>query len=696
MSLEKMPRVLAASEVEAEMAAVIVRIHSLHDGLVATVTPSTACFANVCAPWIAVSNEADAKLGMIRLLSHAAQDQETRHAASKANQAFSSAAAAWMARTDLFDFIKAAAARNEDLDPESKLWVEEKLRDFVSLGHGSLQGPSLDMFISQRCKLEELKTAYERNLREEGGGVAMTREELSGVSEELLRKWKQDGHDRAESFFVPFGNGGWSAVMRYAHLESSRRRMFLAEELRMHANVPLFRDIVLLRDSQARILGYSSHGDFRLQGRAIKSAAYIESLLRKLRETLIPKGRQELQHLEKVKAQMIQEAGAPETQDNGKLAPWDLRYYSRLANMRVNVNDEAISEFFPLETTVQSMLKIFERVLQLVFKQVPPEKLDETTRWHEDVQVWEVWDAGSNQDFMGFLYLDLFWRKNKKKGAENISIGQGFLRPDGSRQVPSTVLMCCIPQPAKSCALLRHSELVSIFHELGHGVHNLVSKTKYARFHGTSLPFDFIEVPSMLLENWCWIPETLQQMSCHYTSLDPGYLAEWRTTHPGEPDPPTKLPAELQRQLLENRDVHRGLQLLYHLVIAMFDVTIHNPSSREEAEALNMQKLWYDLREELEGIEFSSSRTQGHGYTSFDHLVSGYDMGFYSYLSCSAIAQDIFQTVFEQDPWDLDAWARYREGVLQPGGSQRDPISLVTKLLGREPDFQALAKSLAI
>lgn len=83
--------------------------------------------------------------------------------------------------------------------------------------------------------------------------------------------------------------------------------------------------------------------------------------------------------------------------------------------------------------------------------------------------------------------------------------------------------------------------------ELGHGVHNLVSKTKYARFHGTNLPFDFIEIPSMLLENWCWIPETLQQMSCHYTRLDPGYLAEWRAAHPGETDPPTKLPSKLQK-----------------------------------------------------------------------------------------------------------------------------------------------------
>lgn len=417
-----MPRVFTASEVKAEMAAVIARIQNLHDDLVATVTPSSACFANVFAPWIEVSNEVDAKTGMIQLLSQAAQDQETRSAASNANKEFASATSAWMSRTDLFDLIKAAASRNEDMDPESKHWMEEKLRDFAAAGHGSLQGPDLDVFISQRFKIEELKTAFERNLRDEGGGVVMTREELSGVSEEHLQQWKQNHDDGVESFFVPFGNGGWSIVMRYAHLESSRRRMFLAEEMRMHANVPLFQDIVRLRDSQARILGYSSHGEFRLQGRAIKPAAYIESLLSKLRETLIPKGRQELQDLEKLKARTIQEPGISETEYRGKLAPWDVRYYRRVASLRVNVDDEAISEFFPLGTTMQSMLNMFEKVLQLAFKQVPPEKLDETTRWHDDVQVWEVWDAASNQEFMGFLYLDLFWRKHKNKGAQNICI----------------------------------------------------------------------------------------------------------------------------------------------------------------------------------------------------------------------------------------------------------------------------------
>lgn len=92
-----------------------------------------------------------------------------------------------------------------------------------------------------------------------------------------------------------------------------------------------------------------------------------------------------------------------------------------------------------------------------------------------------------------------------------------------------------------------------------------MSKTKHSRFHGTNLPPDFAEVPGLLLENWCWLPETLQQMSCHYTSLSPKYMAEWRAAHPGEPDPPVKLPAELQRQLLESRNAHRGLRLLYHL-----------------------------------------------------------------------------------------------------------------------------------
>lgn len=420
----QMPRVFPAGEIEAEMAAIIARIHGLHEGLVSSVTPATACFANVFALWIEVANEIDAKARMMQLLTHAAQDREIRSAAAKAFKAYGSAAAAWLVRKDMFDLIKAAAAAARDeegLDPESRYYAEEALGDFTASGHGSLQGPELDMFMSQRAKIEELKTAFGRNLREVRGGLVMTQEELVGVPEEHLQKWKQDGEGE-KSFFVPFGNGGWSTVMRYAQLESSRKRMFLAEETRLNANVPLFRDIVRLRDSQARALGYSSHGDIRLQDRAIQSADYIKSLLERLKETLIPEGRRELRALEKIKAETNEMLGDSEMRESNKIAPWDMRYYRRLANKKNNLDDRAIAEFFPIETTMQSMLDIFARVLQLTFKQVPSEKLDATTRWHEDVQAWEVWDAAARQEFLGLLYMDLFWRKHKKKGAQNIRI----------------------------------------------------------------------------------------------------------------------------------------------------------------------------------------------------------------------------------------------------------------------------------
>ncbi|KAK3181177.1 Thimet oligopeptidase [Lecanicillium sp. MT-2017a] len=186
MAPRPLPRVFAASEIEAEIAAVIAKVHGLQNDLVATVTPSTASFANVFTPWIEVLNEVEATTSMVLLLSHAVQDPETRSAATKANNAYVSAFAAWMARADVFHLFKTAAGRDEDLDPESRLWVEEELRDFAAHGHESLQGTELDTFISQRSKIEELKIAYGRNLREEGGGVAMTREELAGVSEEIF------------------------------------------------------------------------------------------------------------------------------------------------------------------------------------------------------------------------------------------------------------------------------------------------------------------------------------------------------------------------------------------------------------------------------------------------------------------------------------------------------------------------------
>ncbi|EAW10350.1 uncharacterized protein ACLA_048190 [Aspergillus clavatus NRRL 1] len=172
---------------------------------------------------------------------------------------------------------------------------------------------------------------------------------------------------------------------------------------------------------------------------------------------------------------------------------------------------------------------------------------------------------------------------------------------------------------------------------MGHGIHDLLARTKYTRFHGYRLPPDFGETPSIMLENWCWMKDVLKGLSCHYTTLHQNYLADWRKQHPGEPDPPKEIPNDLVESLIKYRYFNRGLYHLYQLSTSIFDLQIHSLSTDKEIADLDLQKLWYDLREEIEGMNFSECRN-GFAFGTFGHLTAGYDVCYYAYLCCTAVA----------------------------------------------------------
>ncbi|KAF4231723.1 hypothetical protein CNMCM6805_010312 [Aspergillus fumigatiaffinis] len=217
--------------------------------------------------------------------------------------------------------------------------------------------------------------------------------------------------------------------------------------------------------------------------------------------------------------------------------------------------------------------------------------------------------------------------------------------------------------------------------------------TKYTRFHGYRLPPDFGETPSIMLENWCWMKDVLKGLSCHYTTLHQDYLADWRKQHPGEPDPPKEIPNDLVENLIKYRYFNRGLYHLYQLSTSIFDLQIHSLSTEEEIEDLDLHKLWYDLREEIEGMDFSECKN-GFAFGTFAHLTAGYDVCYYAYLCCTAVAQDLFLSVFARDPYNRDTWDKYRRGVLEHGGSQQNLLRMLEDFLGRPPNMNALVEDL--
>ena len=215
---------------------------------------------------------------------------------------------------------------------------------------------------------------------------------------------------------------------------------------------------------------------------------------------------------------------------------------------------------------------------------------------------------------------------------------QGYTDAHGNRRYPATALVCNFSKPtAKKPSLLKHDEVVTLFHELGHGIHDLVSRTIYSRFHGTNTVRDFVEAPSQMLENWCWTPSQLKSLSQHYSYLSPQYAAAWKESAGSTTGQPAeKMPDQLIESLIKTQHVNEALFTLRQLHFGIFDMTIHEPKSHQEIEGLAITELFNDLRKEisqLDGPEVSGAKSDwGHGQATFGHLVGGYDAGYYGYL----------------------------------------------------------------
>ena len=249
-------------------------------------------------------------------------------------------------------------------------------------------------------------------------------------------------------------------------------------------------------------------------------------------------------------------------------------------------------------------------------------------------------------------------------------------------------------------SLLKHDEVTTLFHELGHGIHDLVGRTKYSVFHGTNVVRDFVEAPSQMLENWCWTPGQLKNLSNHYSHLSPEYEKVWRDqAGPDAKQPPKELPDDLIDKLIKTKHVNDALFNLRQLHFGIFDMTIYQPKSHDQVTKWNYAELYnhlgYDIQHLDTPVQLGEGWDWGNGHTTFAHIISGYDAGYYGYLYSQVYSTDMFQTVFAKDPMDKEAGRRYRRLVLEKGGSREAMVSL-KDFLGREPNAEAFYKELGL
>jgi metallopeptidase MepB len=571
-------------------------------------------------------------------------DQKLRDASTEAEQLLDDFGIESSMRQDVFDLVDAVLKKKEELDPESQRLLEKDHKGYIRNGLNVPAGSQRDRFKDIKKRLSELSIAFQKNLNEENGGLWFTLEQLEGVPDDVTTTLKKGEGENKGKVWLTFKYPDLFPTLKYAKNAETRKKLFIENENKCNQNVPLFRETILLRDEAARILGYKNHAEFRIEDKMAKLPKTVDDFLGDLRTSLAPGGKKEVANLLKIKQKDLKERSIDDG-TSGNYFMWDHRYYDRvMLEQDFSLDQQVIAEYFPLQTTIQGMLKIFEELFGLVFVEIIGEdraKLADGGKgsdivWHEDVQLFSVWDdEGEGAGFVGYLYLDLFPRDGKYGHAANFNLQPGYIDENGKRRYPATALVCNFSKPTpKKPSLLKHEEVVTLFHELGHGIHDLVSRTTYSRFHGTNTVRDFVEAPSQMLENWCWTPSQLRTLSHHYSHLSPEYEAAYMESS-GKTDaekPGEKIPDELITNLISTKHVNDALFNLRQLHFGMFDMMIHEPVSHEEIEKLDISLTYNKLRKEisqldgpeaLEGYDF----TWGNGQATFGHLIGGYDAG---------------------------------------------------------------------
>ncbi|KAI9692965.1 MAG: hypothetical protein M1822_004960 [Bathelium mastoideum] len=709
----------------------------VQDDIVRDVKPEGATFENTVLPMARVDDEEALESHVIGFYQAISTDKALRDASTEAEKLMDQFAIDASMREDVYQLVDAALQKKEKLDPESQRLLEKSYKDYVRNGLNIPAGPKRDRFKEIKKRLSDLSITFQKNLNEENGGLWFTPKQLEGVPEDVTSGFDKGeaGTENEGKLRVTFKYPDLFPVQKYAKDAETRQKVFVANENKLNQNVEIFKEAVLLRDEAARLLGYPNHATFKIEDKMAKSPKTVDDFLGDLRTKLTPGGVKEVEKLKELKKSDLASRSDGTAYDN-RYYLWDHRFYDTLMlEKEYSLDQQRIAEYFPLQHTILGMLKIFEELFGLEFVQIQGDERDALAKnfsiakgsdivWHEDVSLFSVWDSedqGSN--FVGYLYLDLFPRDGKYGHAANFNLQPGFTIPfpgtstfsipstslttlsDGSRRrYPATALVCNFSKPTpRKPSLLKHDEVVTLFHELGHGIHDLVGRTAYARFHGTNTVRDFVEAPSQMLENWCWTPSQLRGLSKHYSHVAPSYADEYAEALKAKGEPvelaPEQMPDELIDSIVRTKHVNDALFNLRQLHFGIFDMTVHEPASHADLEAMPVSETYNRLRKEISGLEgpevLGEGFEWGHGEATFGHLVGGYDAGYYGYLSSQVYSADMFYTAFKADPMNGKEGRRYRHTVLERGGS-REEMELLKDFLGREPNQEAFLKELGL
>eukprot|EP00824_Muranothrix_gubernata_P014549 TRINITY_DN30183_c0_g3_i1.p1 TRINITY_DN30183_c0_g3~~TRINITY_DN30183_c0_g3_i1.p1 ORF type:complete len:773 (+),score=151.99 TRINITY_DN30183_c0_g3_i1:328-2646(+) len=593
----------------------------------------------------------------LTFLSYVSTSKDVRDASTEANRLLDQFVIDSSMRVDLYKAVQSYASKGEKLEGEDERLLTWMMRDFRR--NGLALNPEQQQQLKEvKKRVSDLQISFQQNLNEDTTTLTFTTEELEGMPDDFIEALgKSETHENARIVTLKYPH--LYPILMFAKHEETRRRMEFANSSKcMKENIPILEEVLKHRYAMAKMLGYDSWADFTLEIRMAKSPQTVNKFLEETCVKLNVRAQNELDVLRACKKKDKEAIG--ETSD-GIIHAWDYLFYQELfKKQRYELNEEEVKVYLPMERVVEGTLKVYETLFGMRFEELSSERI-----WHPDVKLFAVYNEGT-EDLIGHFFLDLFPRDGKFTHAAAFPLQDGFVRKDGTKQLPTCAMVANFTQPtADKPSLLKHGEMVTFFHEFGHVTHSLMATTKCPRFAGMSVERDFVEVPSQMLENWCYEEEVLNHITHHFETG-------------------ASMPQELIDKIIRARQANKGLFYRRQIFFGTFDQEVHASGN------VDCEEVWTRLRREVSLVP----NTEGtNAAATFGHLLGGYDASYYGYMWSEVFSADMFTCFKKEGIMNKEIGSRYRRQILSPGGS-RDGEEMLREFLGRDPKPDAFLESM--
>ena len=539
--------------------------------------------------------------------------------------------------------------------------IKLALRDF-KLSGVALQGEAKKRYAEISARLSQLSSDFSNHVLDATQAYfkPLTEAQLKGLPQSSVELLKQYGQQRElEQAVATLDFPAYFAIMTYADDRELREELYKAYVTRASEqsdktefdNTPVMEEILSLRQEMAQLLGFNNFAEYSLASKMAPDVETVHQFLVDLAEHAHTPALAEIAELKSI----AQQDGIEE------LKPWDATYYSeKLKQQQFNLSQEALKPYFPAPKVVQGLFQIVQRLygIQIVERQAPV--------WQDDVRYFEIEDQGQ---VVGGFYFDLYARNGKRGGAW-MSGFRSRVQTANGLQKPICYMVCNFTPPiGNQPALLTHDEVITLFHEFGHGLHHMLTEVDNIAVAGThGVAWDAVELPSQFMEFWTWDQDSLDMLSAHIETQD-------------------TLPEHLLKALLDARFFQSGMQSLRQIEFALFDLSIHRCNPALNAEQI--QAMLDDIRQNYAVAPTTAYNRFQH---SFSHIFAGgYAAGYYSYKWAEVLASDAFDRFENEGLFNTETGKQFRQFILAVGGKD-SALDAFINFRGREPKIDALLR----